>query len=236
MRYGIYICMAQLVLTGIFILIIVLGRPSHADIYKYVDENGVTHFTNTPSGDRYQKIIFEDKNSHHRIQKAEKRLTDYHQIIDNKSRKYNLKPSIVKAVIKIESNWDSKAVSKKGAMGLMQLMPATARDMDVRNPFDPEENIEGGTRYLKYLLDKFNGDLTLALAAYNAGPKNIERFGGIPPIPETRQYLESVLSLHNNTPTQPRGNKPEVMYKILYQDGTVLYTNTPTVYFGSSRF
>jgi soluble lytic murein transglycosylase-like protein len=123
--------------------------------------------------------------------------TSYSQIINRTSYKYRIEPYLVSAVIKVESNWDSQAVSRKGAKGLMQLMPSTAKEMNVKNPFDPEENIEGGTRYLRYLLDRFNGDIILALAAYNAGPNRVEKFRDIPPIKETKQYVKKVLSIYN---------------------------------------
>ncbi len=208
---------------------------SFADIYKYVDENGVLHFTNTPENGNYKKIISEKKPSQNSKKKASK-TSDYHQLVHSKSSEYNIEPSLVKAVIKTESNWDSLAVSQKGAMGLMQLMPSTANDMNVRNPFNPEENIEGGVRYLKYLLDKFNGDLSLALAAYNAGPKTVEKFGGVPPIPETQQYVKRVLAIYKNAGGS--GSAPTIIYKVIYSDGTVLYTNTPFPYEGYnlSRF
>jgi soluble lytic murein transglycosylase-like protein len=113
----------------------------------------------------------------------------------------------------------------------MQLMPSTANDMNVHNPFNPEENIEGGIKYLKYLLERFNGDLTLALAAYNAGPKTVEKFGLVPPITETRQYVSKVLSLYNGKMTslaedEQTEKKPDPIYKIILEDGTVLFTNS----------
>lgn len=202
---------------------------SFADIYKYVDENGVIHFTNTPENSQYKKIISEGK-PQTKLKKNVPNTAHYHQIVDNKSAKYNVEPSLVKAVIKTESNWDAAVVSQKGAMGLMQLMPSTANDMDVRNPFDPEENIEGGIRYLRYLLNKFDGDLTLALAAYNAGPKTVEKFGSIPPIPETQQYVKQVLSIYKNG--SKSGSAPTIIYKVIYNNGTILYTNTPFPYEG----
>ncbi len=202
---------------------------SFADIYKYVDENGVIHFTNTPENSQYKKIISESK-PQPKLKKNVPNTAHYHQIVDNKSAKYNIEPSLVKAVIKTESNWDAAVVSQKGAMGLMQLMPSTANDMDVRDPFNPEENIEGGIRYLRYLLNKFDGDLTLALAAYNAGPKTVEKFGSIPPIPETQQYVKQVLSIYKNG--SKSGSAPTIIYKVIYNNGTILYTNTPFPYEG----
>lgn len=227
--------MAKVIFIAMFVLSMGGGVMSYADIYKYVDENGVIHFTNTPAGGGYKKIISESKKKY--TNKSSTNPTDYHHIVVSKSEKYNMEPSLVKAVIRVESKGNSTAVSRKGAIGLMQLMPYTAEDMDVRNPFDPEENIDGGTRYLKYLLDKFDGNLTLALAAYNAGPNTIEKFGGIPPIQETKKYVERVLSLYNGRgSTSSSANKPDIVYKVIYKDGTILYTNTPFAYPDLSRF
>ena len=123
-------------------------------------------------------------------------LIPYHKLIYSKALKYQVEPLLVQAMIQVESSGRSRAVSRRGAKGLMQLMPATARHMKVKNPFNPEENIEGGVKYLRYLLDRFDGDVSFALAAYNAGPERIERFGGIPPIRETQQYVDRVLSIY----------------------------------------
>lgn len=227
--------MAKVIFIAVLVISMALGMTSYADIFKYVDEKGVVHFTNTPSGDGYTKIISEGKKG--RIGKSKTKPADYQHIIARNSEKYNVEPSLINAVIKVESNYDSRAVSRKGAIGLMQLMPYTAEYMDVRNPFDPEENIEGGTRYLKYLLDKFGGNLTLALAAYNAGPNTVEKFGYIPPIQETKQYVKQVLSIYDGRGlTRSSTNKPDIVYKVIYEDGTILYTNTPLAYPGLSRF
>jgi soluble lytic murein transglycosylase len=114
-------------------------------------------------------------------------------MIRTASRIYGLDHRLVRAVIKAESNFDPGAVSHKGAMGLMQLMPETARDMGVKDPFDPLQNIFGGVRYLKFLMNRFHNSLFLALAAYNAGPEAVAEHGGIPPFEETNAYLRRVL-------------------------------------------
>lgn len=204
--------------------------PSFSDIYQYVDEKGIIHFTNTPRGSNYEKIISEGtgKVEHKTTNNITTGSPNYEEIILEKSRKYNLDPSLIRAVITAESNWQPRAVSSKGAMGLMQLIPSTARDMDVMNPFDPEENIEGGTRYLRYLLDMFDGDLNLALAAYNAGPETVRKFSGIPPITETRDYVKRVLSMYKGK-TGVITQNPSI-YKVVLEDGSVLFTNTPSFY------
>jgi soluble lytic murein transglycosylase-like protein len=116
-------------------------------------------------------------------------------LIERQAMSRGLDPRLVRAVVQVESGYNPAAVSNKGAMGLMQLMPATALDLDVTSPFEPEENLRGGTEYLSDLIDRFGGDPTLALAAYNAGPGAVARYGGVPPYPETVSYVENVLSL-----------------------------------------
>jgi len=123
---------------------------------------------------------------------------DFNEIIDNTSKKYNISSSIIKAVIKAESNFNPSVVSSAGAMGLMQLMPDTARSLGVDEPFNAVENIEGGVKYLKDMLNKFGGNLELALAAYNAGPGNVVKYGGIPPFMETQNYVTKIMGYIKN--------------------------------------
>ena len=207
--------MRKIIFIGVITLFLSASAIiSYADIYKYLDENGVAHFTNITKGKGYRKVISENKT---------RSKKDYDRIITGKSSKYKIEPAIIRAVITAESNWNPVAVSNRGAIGLMQLMPSTAKDMQVVNPFDPEENIEGGARYLRHLLNRFNGDIELALAAYNAGPARVEKSGGIPPIPETEKFVKKVLSIYKGG----YGGKRERIYKIIYNNGTILYTNAP---------
>ncbi len=171
--------------------------PAHADIYRHVDANGVVHFTNAP---QYTKMTNKRDWSFYR---AERRASEpvsggvnlphaYKDIIRHYASSYRLEEALVKAVIKAESNYNPTAVSNKGARGLMQLIPETARLMRVNDPFDPMQNIRGGSNYLRLMLDQFNGNLDLAIAAYNAGPTAVQRHGGIPPFEETQTYVQRV--------------------------------------------
>ncbi len=121
---------------------------------------------------------------------------DIQILINRHSESQSLDPKLVQAMIQVESGYNNKARSLKGAMGLMQLMPATASLYSVDDPYDPEDNVRGGTRYLRYLVDRFPGRLDLAVAAYNAGPGAVERYGGVPPYRETKDYVSRVLSLY----------------------------------------
>jgi soluble lytic murein transglycosylase-like protein len=114
------------------------------------------------------------------------------RLVKQSARKYGLDPRLLEAVMQVESAGNPRAVSRKGALGLMQLMPATARELGVGNPLDPRENLEGGARYLSRLLARYQGDLEMALGAYNAGPGTVDRYGGVPPWPETRAYIEKI--------------------------------------------
>ena len=166
-----------------------------ADIYKHVDEEGVLHLTNVPSDPnvkyvmimREKRILFQPNID----------VTKYDSIINKAADKFNLDSALIKAIIKAESNFNHKAVSPVGAQGLMQLMPKTASSLKVDDSFHPEKNIEGGARYLRYLLNVYRGDLNLALAAYNAGEKAVAKYNyNIPPYRETQNYVRRVLSFY----------------------------------------
>ena len=169
------------------------------EIYSYVDSNGVWHFTNCPTSSAFtklqiskEKIIIKDKGK----SKEKKNIgsdLEIKKAIDQIARNIQIDPDLIKAIIMAESGGNPFAISPKGALGLMQLMPETANELSVSNPFDPEENIRGGTKYLSWLLKTYNGDLLSALAAYNAGPGTVKKFGGIPPYPETINYIKRVL-------------------------------------------
>ncbi|MFW6147057.1 MAG: lytic transglycosylase domain-containing protein [Thermodesulfobacteriota bacterium] len=161
-----------------------------ADIYRFRDENGVWHFTNIPSDPRYRLYL---KTSRLR---AKQYIVKYDEIITKASRQFQVDPYLIKAIIKAESSFEPDAISQSGAQGLMQLMPATAKDMRVENPFDPEDNIIGGTKYLSLLLKRFNNNTQLAVAAYNVGASTVERCNGIPPIPQTRTFLKRVMAYY----------------------------------------
>jgi soluble lytic murein transglycosylase len=175
-----------------------LGGPPTAtatDIFQYVQPDGTVVFTNVPNDPRFKHFRWGS------ILKSGVRprlsfKVPFQQLegaIARYAKEHQLDPALLRAVIKAESEFDPTALSRAGARGLMQLMPTTALELDVRNPYDPEENIGAGARYLRYLLNRFNGNLPLALAAYNAGESRVARYQAIPPIPETREYVKKVL-------------------------------------------
>ena len=166
-------------------------------IYCYVDEQGVVHFSNVPTDNRYKVYkSFKKTPIKKRGKKSKSSCVDesyYDRHIWRASVIYGLDFALLKAIIKAESNFNPYAVSPKGAEGLMQLMPETSQLLNVKNPFDPEENILAGTRYLKMLMKQFNNNIIFALAAYNAGPDVVSQYRGIPPYPETITYVKRVL-------------------------------------------
>ncbi len=162
-------------------------------IFTFVDSSGVTHFTDVRRDSRYLPITWTAQSVRQDLRTP--RRWEYDALISLTARSHEVPPALVKAVIAAESAFDPSAVSRKGARGLMQLMPATARSLGVADPLRAEENVDGGVRYLRGMLDRFD-DLKLAVAAYNAGPAAVVRYGGIPPYPETRDYVKRVLAYY----------------------------------------
>ncbi|MEE4608434.1 MAG: lytic transglycosylase domain-containing protein [Desulfobacteraceae bacterium] len=170
-------------------VIMIAPAAGLADIYRYIDRNGVMHFTNAPTSGKYKIYLREPRPA---------RLTPgppnrYDAIIAEAAQRHGVPQALIKAVIKAESDFDPQAVSGRGALGLMQIMPANLEVLAVADPFNPHENIMGGVRYLREMLERFNQNLQLALAAYNAGPGAVEQYRTIPPFPETQRYIQKVL-------------------------------------------
>jgi soluble lytic murein transglycosylase-like protein len=186
-----------------FFCLLCLSTPSSAGIYRYVDANGVIHFTNCPGDPKFKLYLRESKEDVGVEIRAlslpnTKDPTHYDSLISEFSQKYKVDFALIKAMIRTESGFNPFAISRKGAKGLMQLMPETASRMNVSNVFNPKENIEGGVRYFKYLLSLFNDDLRLSLAAYNAGENLVAELRSIPPYRETIDYVRKVLNYYQS--------------------------------------
>jgi len=191
LRAGRALCL----LAGAALLLLTAPDPASAQIFTFTDENGVVHFTNRPKDRRYQPIKINTEPPR-KGRKAPEHWR-YDGLIGTTAARLEVQPALVKAVIAAESNFDPAAVSHKGAQGLMQLMPATAAAMGVDDPLYPPDNVMGGTRYLRGMIDRY-GDLERALAAYNAGPGAVDRYGGIPPYAETQAYVRRVLTYYRS--------------------------------------
>ncbi|MRR24506.1 DUF4124 domain-containing protein, partial [bacterium] len=172
---------------------------SNADVYRYVDEQGTIHFTNVPDHRKFKLWIRERRT----LLKPDLGTGKYNALIAEAAFRHQVDHALIKAVIKTESNFNTRAVSPKGAEGLMQLMPQTALSHQVRDSFEPEANIEGGVRYLRYLINIYGGHLPLALAAYNAGEGAVAKYQGIPPFAETRNYVRRVLDNYDRYKKEP---------------------------------
>lgn len=182
-------------LIGAVLLVMFFPLAATADIYMFVDREGVVHFTNVPTStdSDYRVYIKEDSQFAPSMYSPDR----YDRHIREASELYGLSYPLLKAIIKAESDFNPRAVSRKGALGLMQLMPENVKRLKISDPFDPWENIMGGARYFRQMLDRFKGKLSLSLAAYNAGPSTVERYNNqIPPYRETENYVEKVLQYY----------------------------------------
>src|ERR1700678_3326266 len=193
-----------MVLKSTFLIATLLAASAaaaHSQIYSYVDADGLRHYTDVPDNNRYRLLILSPQE---RTASGDRydamllaRAGQYDSIIEKAATSASVEPNLLRAVIVVESGFNSRAVSKRGAVGLMQLMPATATRFGVSNPYDPLQTVHAGARYLKFLIDSFGQDVRLALAAYNAGEDAVERNGGqIPPFAETQAYVPRVLRIY----------------------------------------
>ena len=178
----------------LLIVLTILGvERAFADIYMYKDSLGVVHFTNVPTSSKYKLYIKEKPKKRLHIISTKK----YDDMIRKAQKKYGVEFPLIKAVIKVESDFNPEAVSKKGAKGLMQIMPDNFKSLAVKDPFNPFQNIMGGALYLQQLLKRYENKLHLVLAAYNAGPEAVDKYKKIPPYEETQNYVKKVMETYS---------------------------------------
>ncbi len=189
-----YSALLRIIFLAIVISLSISDTPCYGGIYRYIDENGDYHFTNCPKDPRFQLYIPEEGDS----RPGQVDTRQYDPVIEEFSTKYGVDSALVKAIIRAESDFDTYAVSRKGAKGLMQLMPQTAMQWRVIDVFDPRQNIEGGVRHLKHLLQTFENNLALSIAAYNAGKEVVIQNYSIPPYDETQDYVRKVLRYYES--------------------------------------
>ncbi|HEX9021535.1 MAG TPA: lytic transglycosylase domain-containing protein [Nitrospirota bacterium] len=217
-----------------------------AEIYQYTDAQGIIHFSNVSAGNGKKfKVIKSAPAKEQRREPAPRAAAPaaapisssnipsaYLDIINAACGRHGIDPALVHAIVKVESDFNPFALSRKGAMGLMQLMPQTAVDMNVRNTFNPDENIDGGVRYLRYLIDRYEGNLPLALAAYNSGETAVKKWGTVPPFPETQNYVQKILKIYGGE-YEYRTPTPRCTIYIGYgDDGALLLTDNPSKHAG----
>ena len=185
-----------------------VSAGAHSRIYTYVDADGVKHFTDVPDNNRYRLLVLSPhdvtQSGEHYDATLLARAAQYDALIERAAAAAAVEPNLLRAVIVVESGFNSRAVSKRGAVGLMQLMPATASRFGVANLYDPTQNVHAGAQYLKFLMNRFGQNVRLALAAYNAGEDAVARNGGqIPPFAETMAYVPKVLHVYRMLADQP---------------------------------
>jgi soluble lytic murein transglycosylase len=203
------------------------GAAAGADTYRLIDGDGVVHLTNAPTDPRYRGLPVVSGTSTGWLHMTETAHHQYATEIREISSRHGVDPQLVESVIRAESAFNPTAVSRTGARGLMQLMPKTAVMLGVRDSFNPRENIEGGVRHLRYLLDRYPGNVPLAVAAYNAGENAVDAHRGIPPYAETQQYVQRVLQGGPAWSGRSVGPLPRSVYRYSGPNGSVTYSNLP---------
>jgi hypothetical protein len=203
------------------------NNSAGAQTYQFVAPDGTVHFTNAPSDPQYRRmpgssgLPTAEGSSRGPATASSPSLND---MIRGAAQRHGVSEQLISAVIRVESGYNARAVSRKGARGLMQLMPGTAAILGVRDSFDPVENIDGGVRHLRGLLDRFGNDLPLVLAAYNAGEGAVNTYRGIPPYAETQSYVERIMSILGGGAWAALSIPA---YRYVSDDGAVVYTNIP---------
>ena len=214
-------------------LVLSTALPSLASdaAYRRVDEDGVTHITDSPSDSRFTVMPGFSGTASGWLKVPTGRMGPaFSREIRETAERYGVDSALVEAVIRVESAFNPWAVSRKGAQGLMQLMPQTASALGVKDSFNPRQNIDGGVRHLRYLLDRYPGNIEWALAAYNAGERAVDSYGGIPPYPETQQYVQKVIARAGGEPSpKGRAEPPQVIYRYEDADGTLTFSNVAPV-------
>jgi Transglycosylase SLT domain/Domain of unknown function (DUF4124) len=213
-----------------------LAGAAEAGTFRYQDEAGTVHYTNVPADPRYRRVrgLPDDRSSVPFTARPVLRgpgVGPYAELIRTTAERHRVDRRLVEAVVSVESGGNPRAVSRKGAQGLMQLMPQRSAELGVRNAFDPEQNVDGGVRHLRDLLQRFRGDVTLALAAYNAGEEAVRNYRGVPPYAETQEYVRRIRALYEGVEGLGRawaaGEAPQTIYRQVSADGTITFTNLP---------
>jgi soluble lytic murein transglycosylase-like protein len=218
-----------LIARALLISVMLVAAPplmsaAPAQPLRLVDEDGVVHLTNVPGDPRYRGLVSGSGTAARWLRLSARAPGRYALEIWEIARQYSVDPVLVEAVVATESGFDPAAVSPKGAGGLMQLMPGTASTLGVVDRFDPRESIHGGVRHLRYLLERYQGSVVLALAAYNAGEGTVDAHRGMPPYPETQQYVQRVLQRAGLADSLASA---EALYRYLGPDDVVTYSNLP---------
>jgi hypothetical protein len=224
--------------VSLLCLTAVAGPAAAGSTYQYEDAEGVVHYTNVPGDPRYSFVRKDaappavPKPTAERTGSVGQGLRAFAHVIRAAAERYGVDVRLVEAIVQTESAGNPTAVSPKGARGLMQLMPERAALLGVRDSFDPHQNVDGGVRHVRDLLQSFGGDVTLALAAYNAGEGAVRSYGGVPPFAETREYVRRVRTLYDGT--APLASSavalvavPQRIYRSVAEDGTLTFTNLP---------